>query len=220
MKFIVASIILHAVIGTGLWMAGRRSAEIPMNFAQSQVIEIEFIEPLPQRPIRPPEPKPEPQKEIEPEPVEEPVKEVVNEKVIAQREVVREQEEKKPQTADTVVTEVPEVEEKPQAGAAVEVANFTHNWYLNHIRQSIYRNFDPFGNIPTDDRIVVIHFVIQQDGTITNPRFTKRSRSEMLNRLALRAVEAARLQPLPPAFVQGGHNHLGVHFTFVYENKE
>ncbi len=97
---------------------------------------------------------------------------------------------------------------------------FSYNYYLNIIQARIYKNFVVPYKIDVEDNIVIIYFEIQKNGQITNIKFEKKSKSELLNRLAYRAVKITRLPPLPSAYVNQGNSFLAVHFTFIYEAKE
>jgi len=92
---------------------------------------------------------------------------------------------------------------------------FPFDWYLSLVEGHISRNWNPtqlgFGG--QAQRGCVVHFVIQENGAITESTVEESSGVALYDREALRAVTAANpLPPLPRGF---GSHSLGVSFIFT-----
>ena len=69
--------------------------------------------------------------------------------------------------------------------------------------------FKPAQAVPTSP---VVHFQIERDGTIADPRIVTSSGLPFVDRAALRAVIAS--SPLPPLPAEYGGPHLGIQVVF------
>jgi len=110
---------------------------------------------------------------------------------------------------------VPEEAEPVAAGAAISGtdSNFPFAWYLSLMEGKIARNWNPrqMGFKKDSGTYCTVHFTIMKNGTITGLTLVRGSGIGVYDREALRAVQAARLTPLPPDF---GSSSLGVTMTF------
>ena len=77
----------------------------------------------------------------------------------------------------------------------VEDPNFTYGYYLDRVTALIRENWTR-PTVGSEIEKAIFNFRIQRDGTITGLRLVVSSRSEIFDRAAQRAVEAA--SPLPP----------------------
>jgi outer membrane biosynthesis protein TonB len=122
----------------------------------------------------------------------------------------------KPQAATT--TSAPE--EHPVSMGMVDQANFHQDYYLETIRSILVRLWDPpTGGTPGLHQ-ASIHFIVQRDGTITDPTITSASGWALYDRSALGAVMAAvhKLPPLPEGY-EGNELGLTVNFQRVEEGQ-
>ncbi len=92
---------------------------------------------------------------------------------------------------------------------------FPFAWYLTLVEGHVSRNWNPtqlgFGG--QAERGCVVHFVIQENGAVTEATVEESSGVALYDREALRAVTAANpLPPLPRGF---GARSLGVSFIFT-----
>ncbi len=91
------------------------------------------------------------------------------------------------------------LDEIPSPAQIAAVGNFKYHWYLNSVQQKLERYWNP-GSENRDIKVVV-SFVINQDGTISEPSIHTSSGNGHLDDLALRAVRlAAPFGKLPPGF--------------------
>jgi TonB family protein len=105
----------------------------------------------------------------------------------------------------------------PGGGAAsigIDATDFTFSYYLVTIQNAIAREWSaPAGLTPGTPLLAVVYFQIERDGRIVRPTVETGSGVALYDKLALRAVERAKLPPLPAEFAGGT---LGVHFQFEY----
>jgi len=105
----------------------------------------------------------------------------------------------------------------PGAGGAAGIgslkldqADFKYPVYIERLVTIISMNwFKPAQTVQTSP---VVHFEIQRDGTITDPRVVTSSGLPFVDRAALRAVIAS--SPLPPLPPEYGGPHLGIQVVF------
>ena len=93
-------------------------------------------------------------------------------------------------------------------------------WYARYLKETIRSNWYPpyafwLGMI---DGEVIISFIIEKDGSITNTQILSSSTHESLDQSALGAILASNvLKPLPSDFPD---KNLGVTFRFIYVGKK
>jgi TonB family protein len=94
--------------------------------------------------------------------------------------------------------------------------NFPFAWYLSQIEAKIARNWKPrqLGFAERSHVSCAVHFVIARNGSVSQVTLVRNSGVGVYDREALRAVQTARLMPLPPQY---GAATLGVTFTFNLE---
>ncbi len=96
------------------------------------------------------------------------------------------------------------------SGLKLDEADFKYPVYIERMVQIISLNwFKPAQAVPTSP---VVHFEIERDGTITDPRIVTSSGLPFVDRAALRAVIAS--SPLPPLPAEYGGPHLGIQVVF------
>ncbi len=92
----------------------------------------------------------------------------------------------------------------------LDEADFKYPVYIERLVQLISMNwFKPAQTVQTSP---VVHFQIERDGTITDPRIVTSSGLPFVDRAALRAVYAS--SPLPPLPAEYGGPHLGIQVVF------
>ncbi len=92
----------------------------------------------------------------------------------------------------------------------LDQADFKYPVYIERLVQIIGMNwFKPAQSVQTSP---VVHFQIERDGTITDPRIVTSSGLPFVDRAALRAVYAS--SPLPPLPAEYGGPHLGIQVVF------
>lgn len=92
---------------------------------------------------------------------------------------------------------------------------FPFDWYTAIVKSRIDRNYNPtqLGLGGQSQRIAVIHFFIESNGAVTSATVAQSSGITVLDREALRAVQAAHpLPPLPRGFPG---SRLGITFIFA-----
>jgi len=92
----------------------------------------------------------------------------------------------------------------------LDQADFKYPVYIERLVQLISMNWLP----PTQSMQTnpVVHFQIERDGTITDPRIVTSSGLPFVDRAALRAVYES--SPLPPLPAEYGGPHLGIQVVF------
>ena len=92
----------------------------------------------------------------------------------------------------------------------LDQADFKYPVYIERLVGLISMNwFKPAQTVQTSP---VVHFQIERDGTITDPRIVTSSGLPFVDRAALRAVYAS--SPLPPLPAEYGGPHLGIQVVF------
>ena len=92
----------------------------------------------------------------------------------------------------------------------LDQADFKYPVYIERLVQLISMNwFKPAQSVQTSP---IVHFQIERDGTITDPRIVTSSGLPFVDRAALRAVYAS--SPLPPLPAEYGGPHLGIQVVF------
>ncbi|HKD17576.1 MAG TPA: energy transducer TonB [Thermoanaerobaculia bacterium] len=92
----------------------------------------------------------------------------------------------------------------------LDQADFKYPVYIERMVQIISLNwFKPAQAVQTSP---IVHFQIERDGTITDPRIVTSSGLPFVDRAALRAVLAS--SPLPPLPAEYGGPHLGIQVVF------
>jgi outer membrane biosynthesis protein TonB len=169
-------------------------------------------EPVPLKPVKVPETKPK----------DKPNKESLKEALAVKTSQPPPKAKPTPTTAGT--SEKPQTptsssapEEHPISMGQVDQANFHQDYYLEMIRSILVRLWEP----PTGGNGLYeasIHFIIQKDGTITDPQISAASGWALYDRSALGAVMAAlhKLPPLPESY-EGNELGLTVNFQRVEE---
>ena len=109
-------------------------------------------------------------------------------------------------------------DEHPVSMGMVDQANFHQDYYLETIRSILVRLWEPPSGGSGGLHQASIHFIVQRDGTITDPRITSDSGWALYDRSALGAVMAAvhKLPPLPEGY-EGNELGLTVNFQRVEE---
>jgi protein TonB len=88
--------------------------------------------------------------------------------------------------------------------------DFKYPVYIEKLVMIISMNwFKPAQSV---QRSPVVHFQIERDGTITDPRMVTSSGLPLVDRAALRAVIAS--SPVPPLPAEYGGAHLGIQVVF------
>ncbi len=96
-------------------------------------------------------------------------------------------------------------------GGETDLINFCCPEYLVHLQSEIESRWDKAG---TGERgVTVLRFEVQRSGAITQVTVSKPSGSGSLDRLARRAVDLARLRPLPAEYTG---DRLIIHLEFPY----
>lgn len=93
------------------------------------------------------------------------------------------------------------LEEIPSPAQVSTVGDFKFHWYLAVVQSKLEKNWRP----STENRQlkVVVSFVIDKAGMISEPRIVKSSGNSSLDNLALRAVKlSAPFPKLPPGFAE------------------
>lgn len=167
-------------------------------------------QPAPLKPVKTPETKVKPKTE---DPKEKPVK------------TTQAPPKEKPATTATGTSEKPQAatttsapEEHPVSMGMVDQANFHQDYYLETIRSILVRLWDPPTGGSAGLHQASIHFIVQRDGTITDPQITSGSGWALYDRSALGAVINAvhKLPPLPESY-EGNELGLTVNFQRVEE---
>lgn len=202
-RAVAASLLLHAVIATGMWVlaSGRPDrSRLPPVYQVSLVSAAEVApkrsrpEPQPPEPVQEEEPEPEPE-EVVPEPDEESVDR-------ARPREDRPTPRAGPERADARGVDSP---------VTLEGKPFPFPWYLDQLVRKVERNWRPTSNTLS----ATIHFRIDANGRIAEVEVHEKSGNFMFDQAARRAVEAASpLPPLPDAY-EG--DWLGVYFVFDTE---
>ena len=92
----------------------------------------------------------------------------------------------------------------------LDQADFKYPVYIERMVQIISLNwFKPAQAVQTNP---IVHFQIERDGTITDPRIVTSSGLPFVDRAALRAILAS--SPLPPLPAEYGGPHLGIQVVF------
>jgi TonB family protein len=92
----------------------------------------------------------------------------------------------------------------------LDQADFKYPVYIERMVQIISLNwFKPAQTVQANP---IVHFQIERDGTITDPRIVTTSGLPFVDRAALRAVLAS--SPLPPLPAEYGGPHLGIQVVF------
>ena len=169
-------------------------------------------QPAPVKPVKAPETKAKPKTE---EPKEKPIKttsQAPPEKPKPTPTTTGTSE--KPQSATT--TSAPD--EHPVSMGMVDQSNFHHDYYLETIRSILVRLWEPPSGGSGGLHQASIHFIVQRDGTITDPLIKSASGWALYDRSALGAVVAAmhKLPPLPEGY-DGNELGLTVNFQRVEE---
>ena len=95
---------------------------------------------------------------------------------------------------------------------------FTNQWYVARVRDIVYSNWgDPFlaQPRPQTPMVAVVRFRIQRSGGVTDVTLDKSGGNAGWDRAALRAVENAKLPPLPPDYAGAS---VIVHYEFSLDS--
>ncbi len=212
------SLLIHLVVLAGVLLYGQWVAAPPLD--QPRLIRVSVLEVARKAQPSPPAPEPtpsEPEPEPAPAPPPEPEPAKVPEKPPEKPARKPEPERPAPQPQAKPAEEPPAEAARRSAGAAgpdVTATDepFPFDWYLEIVRQQILRNWNP-PQMGMQARTTAVHFVIERDGTVRRPTLLSGSGSGLLDREALRAVQAThRLPPLPREFPS---RSLGVTFEFT-----
>ncbi len=93
---------------------------------------------------------------------------------------------------------------------SLDQPDFKHPAYIEKLVQIISSNW--FKPIQAPETSPVVHFQVERDGTITNPRIIASSGAVFIDRAALRAVYAS--SPVPPLPAEFGGSHIGIQVVF------
>lgn len=200
-RALAASILLHALVATGVWILalGRPDrSRLPPVYQVSLVSAAEVApkrtrpEPRPPEPVEEEEPEPE---EVVPEPDETPT------------------DQPKPREDRPTPRAGPERAESPGVDSPVTLEGkpFPFPWYLDQLVRKIERNWRPTSNTLS----ATIHFRIDASGRLGEVEVHEKSGNFMFDQAAKRAVEAAN--PLPPLPDDYEGDWLGVYFVFDTE---
>jgi TonB family protein len=91
------------------------------------------------------------------------------------------------------------LEELPSPAQVSTIGDFKYHWYLSLVQQKLEKNWNP----ATENRQlkVMVSFVIDKSGMISDPKIVQSSGNSTLDNLALRAVKiSAPFPKLPPGF--------------------
>lgn len=165
---------------------------------------------------RPPEPRPAPPPE--PKPAKVPQKKPKQEakKPAPPKpdpEPRRESSEAKQESAPQPISMAAVMGAGPQVAGTDEP--FPHDWYLELVRQRVLRGWNP-AQVTGGQHATAVHFFIERSGQVARPAIVRASGIGLLDREALRAVQAVgQLPPLPREF---GSRQLGVTFEFTVKS--
>ena len=89
-------------------------------------------------------------------------------------------------------------------GGGLGMLIFTDQWYVERIRDIVYRNWgNPFAGRARPDHVrlaTVVSFRIDRDGRISEAKLVQSSGNDAWDRSAIRAAENSRLPPLPASY--------------------
>lgn len=89
-------------------------------------------------------------------------------------------------------------------GGGLGMLIFTDQWYVERIRDIVYRNWgNPFAGRARPENLrlaTVVSFRIDRDGRISEARLVQSSGNDAWDRSAIRAAENSRLPPLPASY--------------------
>ena len=223
--------LLHAGVLAGLLAS---TFARPMHFARPRAVAVRLLSAgslrPPPAPVEPAQPAPPavPKPKIE-KLVEEVVKPSKNAVLLPAKEDKRKPTPppvSRPGRASTPAVSLPSAGEEPTgassasapgAGGAAGIgslkldqADFKYPVYIERLVLIISMNwFKPTQSVQTSP---VVHFQIERDGTIIDPRVVTSSGLPFVDRAALRAVIAS--SPLPPLPAEYGGPHLGIQVVF------
>lgn len=104
-------------------------------------------------------------------------------------------------------------------GAVTEGLTFPHIWYLQILERKANENWITHGIIIAGKRAdPVVRFHILKNGGVDDLELEKSSGNAALDESALTAISKA--SPFPPLPADYGSDHLTVHFTFTYEQRD
>ena len=224
--------LLHAGVLAGLLAS---TLARPMHFARPRAVAVRLLSagalrrrPAPVDAAQPAPPAAAPKPKIE-KPVEEAPKPSKSAVLLPAKEDKKKPTPppvSRPGRASTPAVSLPSTGEEP-AGAAsagapgagsaagigslrLDQADFKYPVYIERLVLIISMNwFKPAQSVQTSP---VVHFQIERDGTIIDPRVVTSSGLPFVDRAALRAVIAS--SPLPPLPAEYGGPHLGIQVVF------
>lgn len=154
----------------------------------------------PMNPVKPQRIHNMPKQRVAQKPVKPAPKPVPSQNKTASKDAIPEPKKEPSQPVEENVDELASIlEELPAPASVSAIGDFKFHWYLNNVQQKLER----FWNPPTENNQikVVVHFIIFNDGNISEPSIRKSSGSSTVDNLALRAVKlAAPFGRLPPGF--------------------
>ena len=117
-----------------------------------------------------------------------------------------------PEPEATVTKELKPTEaaEEPVSLGVVDQRDFKQDYYLQALRRALARKWHP-PKEGTGLLHTTLHFIVQKDGTIVQPKITGSSGSGLHDRAAMSAVLSVKLPPLPEGY-DGDHLGLTVNF--------
>ena len=228
----------YLVLSAGLHLLAVLLLSIPLSqrprpiFAEP-VYDVALVEwpepnykpPVPTRKVEAPKPKPEapvPQPEAAPRTDEVKIPErkqpkPEEKKPPEETKPKPKPEEKKPpeklpeEPAPQPKVDIPDAPREPVSLGMVDQRDFRHDWYLEQIRSRLAALWSrPQGGAGLVQ--ATVHFIIEKDGTVTQPFVQEPSGWSLYDRAALRAVlEAKKFAPLPAEY--SGDN-LGISVVF------
>lgn len=104
-------------------------------------------------------------------------------------------------------------------GLVTEGLAFPHTWYLQILERKANENWITHGIIIAGNKSdPVVRFHILKNGMVEGVELEKSSGNEALDESALSAISKA--SPFPQLPADYGSDHLTVHFTFTYEQRD
>lgn len=152
-----------------------------------------------------------PQEEAKPTPRQLPDKQAVPKKKVAPKKA---KEAARPirENLDELASILDEIPAPAQVNA---MGDFKYHWYLNIVQQRLEKYWNP--NTENSELKVIVSFTINGDGSISHPSISQSSGNNMLDNLALQAVNlAAPFGKLPPGFAG---NQLDLNCTLIPTRK-
>ncbi|MEW6042124.1 MAG: TonB family protein [Elusimicrobiota bacterium] len=160
--------------------------------------------------------KPVPVKETKPTPMQPIEQKVIQRKADVKKEKASER--PTPAPSQTKPAQYPMSSLVSQQEVTVDNPSFRYSYFQNAIIMAIGRNWNPPKELLLDDeeKEVIVFFTVNRDGSILDIELSESSWNNILDRMAIRAVELAKLPPLPNGF-NDNFIKIKYHFKLVRE---